>query len=385
MKVRKYPWIFFLLVFLILPLHRVFGDNESRRTRLQQQIQGFQADVARQKQQEATALQYLNKIEMQVVISRQIIHELRTETLQKKKAIAQIEKQLISLTDELALLREKYARRLVDYYKHGQQRDLEVFLSVKSFNQVMVWLKYQKVLVENDQRNILRIVSKKNTIQVQRSNLQDLWAENRKLLTEKNNEEAQFKKKRSQRHRLLKNIRKDKKLTLQKIKEAQTSLAEIEQLISGEEEQRRLGQSMQKIPAYHDFHELRGRMLWPVQGKVIKQFGKYRHPQLKTITQNLGVDIFSQSGQPVLAVAQGVVSQIKWMRGIGTLVLLNQGKGYYTVYANLGEVFINQNDDVQIGQPIGTVGDAGIEQQNRLHFEIWKKNEAQNPTRWLRN
>ena len=370
---------------LVLSVRPACGDNETRRTRLQQQIQEYRADVVRQKRREASALQNLNKIERQIVISRQIIHELKTETLQKKQTIARIEKQLSALTDELALLREKYARRLVDYYKHGQQRDWEVLISAKSFNQVLVWLKYQKILVENDQRNIRNIVSKKKTIEEQRSQLQSLWAENHKLLIEKKSEETQFTKNRSQRHQLLKNIRKDKKLTLQKIEEAQVSLAEIEQLIHGEEEQRRLAQSMQNIPAYHNFHELRGRMLWPVQGAVIKPFGNYRHPQLKTITRNLGVDIHSRSGQPVMAVAEGVVSQIRWMRGIGPLILLNHGNGYYTVYANLGEIFIKKDDVVRTGQQIGTVGDIGIEQQNRLHFEIWKKNEAQNPLRWLRN
>jgi murein DD-endopeptidase MepM/ murein hydrolase activator NlpD len=124
-------------------------------------------------------------------------------------------------------------------------------------------------------------------------------------------------------------------------------------------------------------------MLWPVAGKIIARFGQYRHPELKTVTENIGIDIQAGAGNPVKVVASGRVTVITWQRGRGNIVIVSHYGGYYTVYTHLQEIQVDLQEEVSMGQVIGTVGESGSLKGPMLHFEIWRGEEKLDPEVWL--
>jgi murein DD-endopeptidase MepM/ murein hydrolase activator NlpD len=133
-----------------------------------------------------------------------------------------------------------------------------------------------------------------------------------------------------------------------------------------------------------DFISLRGKMEWPTQGKITSHFGRVLNQELKTWTENTGIDIEATNGAPVKAVASGKVTVVTWLRGYGNTMIISHPNDFYTVYTHLDEVLVNPGSNVKGGTVIATVGDAGARGKPKLHFEIWEKKEKQNPEKWLK-
>ena len=133
----------------------------------------------------------------------------------------------------------------------------------------------------------------------------------------------------------------------------------------------------------YTFSSLRGRLPWPTQGQIISHFGKQRHPTLKTITENLGIEIRAPLGTPVQTVDAGQVQTITWQRGRGNIIIVSHDDGYYTVYTHLADIRVDLLDTIEAGEIIGTVGDSGSLNGPVLHFQIWKNTENLNPEDWL--
>jgi len=72
------------------------------------------------------------------------------------------------------------------------------------------------------------------------------------------------------------------------------------------------------------------------------------------------------------------------MRGMGNLVLVDHGEGYYTVYGYLDMVMVEKDKDVEVGAIIGRIGYEDNLYGSNLHFEIWKGENHFNPQTWLR-
>ncbi len=132
-----------------------------------------------------------------------------------------------------------------------------------------------------------------------------------------------------------------------------------------------------------DFSQLRGRMPWPVLGRVISTFGPQKHAKYATVTFNSGIDIAARVGESVRAVAAGRVEYVSWLDGYGRTVIVNHGEGFYTVYAHLSEVLVIEKQGVDPGHLLARVGDTGSLDGPKLHFEVRDKAEAVDPLRWL--
>jgi len=115
---------------------------------------------------------------------------------------------------------------------------------------------------------------------------------------------------------------------------------------------------------------------------VVSNFGRHKHPQYGTVTENTGVDIAAAEGEPVRAVARGQVEHVDFLDGYGNTVILSHG-GYYTLYAHLSETLVAAGQSVDPGQMVGRVGDTGSLDGTKLHFEVRERAEAVDPRIWL--
>jgi murein DD-endopeptidase MepM/ murein hydrolase activator NlpD len=72
------------------------------------------------------------------------------------------------------------------------------------------------------------------------------------------------------------------------------------------------------------------------------------------------LDLNSTEGAPVLSVRSGVVAVSADGWGpFGTTIVVDHGDGVYTVYAHLSDRAVRENDSVNAGQQIGSVGYTG--------------------------
>jgi septal ring factor EnvC (AmiA/AmiB activator) len=291
--------------------------------------------------------------------------------------------------DELIGLIKK---RMVQFYKYRRVQDIDLLLNVNSLQQFRAWLRYQKLIADNDRRNLQALVVRQRELEKQQSYLRLERAEKAKKLTERQLEELQLRTSRDKRSGVLTDLRKDKKVLEQRLRDSRDSEKQILSLIA-KAEQARLTQSARKPKpsptrktvaiSERTFAQLKGKLVWPTRGVVISRFGRQRHPELNTITENLGIEIKASLGSPVVTVGDGEVQTITWQRGSGNIVIISHEDGYYTVYTHLQEIRVDQSQMVYQGQVIGTVGESGSVNGPVLHFQIWKNTRNLDPEEWL--
>ena len=66
------------------------------------------------------------------------------------------------------------------------------------------------------------------------------------------------------------------------------------------------------------------------------------------------------------------------------MIIIDHGDNYYTVYANIEELFKSQGDNVQMNEVVATVGDAGSRIGAKLYFEVRHHGKPLDPMRWLK-
>ncbi|MEG2218280.1 MAG: peptidoglycan DD-metalloendopeptidase family protein [Muribaculaceae bacterium] len=135
------------------------------------------------------------------------------------------------------------------------------------------------------------------------------------------------------------------------------------------------------------FESNKGQLLFPVKGsyKIVKQFGRQRHPELKYVeTDNGGIDIETSSGASACAIFNGKVSAVFRQDGFNTVVMVRHGN-YLSIYVNLSEIYVRTGQDIKAGQSIGKIfSDPDDDNRTILHFEIRKEKVKLNPELWVR-
>jgi len=130
------------------------------------------------------------------------------------------------------------------------------------------------------------------------------------------------------------------------------------------------------------FAKLKGKLAWPVNGKVRRLFGRQK-PSSDMRWQ--GVIIEAQSGSHVVAVSHGHVAFSDWLRGLGNLIIIDHGNSYLSLYGHNESLFKNAGEWVEAGEIIGSIGSSGGQKTPGLYFEIRKKGKPENPTRWCKS
>ncbi|HSP32420.1 MAG TPA: peptidoglycan DD-metalloendopeptidase family protein [Halomonas sp.] len=115
---------------------------------------------------------------------------------------------------------------------------------------------------------------------------------------------------------------------------------------------------------------------WPTDGNVEGEFG-----QGDSITA--GIDITGEKGQPVRAAGPGIVVYAgSGVRGYGNLILLKHNDQFLSAYAHNDSLRVSENDVVEAGEVIATMGDSDAEDV-RLHFEVRRDGQPQDPLDFL--
>ncbi len=129
---------------------------------------------------------------------------------------------------------------------------------------------------------------------------------------------------------------------------------------------------------------LRGGLPWPVEGgRIVTRFGAKRDPRYGTVTVSHGIDLEVASGQVVNAVASGAVVHAQFVSGYGNVVILDHGRGVYSLYGRLASVLVRSGGRATMGEPVGMTG-GGTAGEPNLYLEIRVGGKPQDPLLWLR-
>jgi len=363
-------------------------DQKTQLEELRRQAEAKRKQARAYAAKEKGVLERVNEAEEALAATKKYIRKLEAES---GRVQAEIRKTVVDLSyaqDELTTRRSELARRLRYSYMYSKARALEVVFSANSFPNLLQRTAFLNRVLHQDQKLVDAVAEREAAVKEKLGRLEGQREELRVLEEQKEAEEREYESLRTERMRDLNAIRNQKAAHLSAAKELDAAAAEMERLLAElerkrQEALRRKNPQLTELDA-NDFSKNRGRLPWPVAGDVITQFGKQQHPKYKTITLSNGVDIAAPQGTAVQAVGTGLVDLVQWLPGYGETVILNHGRGFYTIYGHLASVTVRQGDLLQPGDVLGAVGDTGSLKGACLHFELRRGGSAQDPEDWLR-
>ncbi len=94
-----------------------------------------------------------------------------------------------------------------------------------------------------------------------------------------------------------------------------------------------------------------------------------------------GIDITGTAKKDIYAIQSGevIMAQGGWNGGFGTVIKIDHGNGYVSIYAHLSKYLVKKGDKVEKGQLIGVMGDTGLSYGTHLHLGIQKNGQYINP------
>ena len=283
--------------------------------------------------------------------------------------------------------RRRLSWRLREIYKRGRSRDIEYLLSARTFADLVNRTYFLAKVAREDKNQMQLTQAHQEEVQDTKTRLEMRQRELDRLKAETERQRRSQKQLASDRRVLLAQIRGERKSNEQAATELERASKRIQALI-GELEKRRLagqrGGPGGVLPLFGDFSKNKGRLPWPVTGKVAGAFGYQKNPRFGTATYNSGIDIVAPFGTPIAAVSKARVDYVSWLDGYGKCAILNHGGGYYTLYAHASEIIVAVGKEVAAGEVIGRVGDTGSTIGTALHFEIRQGKTALNPLDWFR-
>ena len=131
-----------------------------------------------------------------------------------------------------------------------------------------------------------------------------------------------------------------------------------------------------------DMNSVPGRE--PIANSYITSgFGGRADPFNGGAANHKGIDFHASVGDPVLAVADGVVSYAGVRGGYGNVVEVDHGNGYVTRYAHNSRLTVKPGDLVRAGEQVAKAGSTGRSTGAHVHFEVWKDGRVMNPRKFL--
>ncbi|MGH8197997.1 MAG: murein hydrolase activator EnvC family protein [Steroidobacteraceae bacterium] len=271
--------------------------------------------------------------------------------------------------------REALAGQLRTAYMGGRQEQFKLLLSQDdpaAFGRMLVYYSYFGRARAGKIAEILDIVA---TIEkaaaeesAERERLEALEADSRREL-------SSVDAARDERSRALRAMNAKIRTRTDSIAKLKREAAALEKLIAA------LRKTMRDLPPTggQAFEKVRGRLAWPVPGRLVARFGQARGGGLKWN----GVMIESGRGTEVRALYDGRVAYADWLPGMGLLLIIDHG-GYMSLYAHNEQLYKSAGDPVEGGEVIGTVGDSGGRSQPGLYLEIRRGPKAIDPVPWFR-
>jgi murein DD-endopeptidase MepM/ murein hydrolase activator NlpD len=123
--------------------------------------------------------------------------------------------------------------------------------------------------------------------------------------------------------------------------------------------------------------------VWPVRGYLSAGFGNRLDPFTGQRDFHAGLDISAPVGTRVQSPADGVIVSAGQKGAYGNSIIIDHGYGVVTRYGHLSGFNVKPGQRVKRGDVIGFVGDTGRSTAPHLHYEVWVRNQAQNPIHYI--
>lgn len=365
------------LAWLASPPALAAKDPEADLARAKQRIGELQREIRADTQRRDKLSVRLRDSEEQVAAARARLDEARRRVRASDARLRELAAERTANEQRLEQEREALAAQLRAAYAAGQEEQLRLLLSEKdpaALGRMLVYYAYlgraRAGQIGEIETAVARIEALTKEQEAERARLAELEQERER-------EVAAVQAARREREQALAAVNAQLRSRSAALEKARRDAATLEKLVA---DLRRALQQAPAPPSGLPFERVRGRLPWPVPGKVVARFGQSRGGGLKWN----GVLIAAERGAEVRAPYAGRIAYADWLPGLGLLLVIDHGGGYMTLYGHNEQLYKSVGETVAAGEVIASVGDSGGQARPELYIEVRKGTVAQDPHRWFK-
>ena len=385
MKTLKFYLIILITISFVISQEKSFDqsikDTENQIKELKNSINVGNNEVKKLQSQSKKTKEILALTKKNINNSNTLIKTYERQISLYNKQLSNLQTAINKNNSTISEIKKSYETRSISIYKNKNVGLSNYIFNSQSFSQMIYRLKYFNIISEINQDSVNKIKTTQRYNKQKTKEIELLMSRVESSKSSKKNEIAQLSDKKRYQEKLLSQLKNEERLVKLEIDKQLQQIKSLEQLrkkIIAEKEKYNAQQlaSLNKID--RDIRKYKGKLQWPVKGKIVKSFGPQWNPKLNTTLDNPGIDISASATTPVKSVFDGYVSTITFIAGYGTTVIVDHNNSYYTVFTHLENLLITEDINIREGQNIGYVS-----KENIIHFEIWGNNQKLNPEGWL--
>jgi septal ring factor EnvC (AmiA/AmiB activator) len=316
--------------------------------------------------------------ELQITENRTRVDALRASELAAERRRAELRNEVAQDEDRLRSERAALAAQVTAAYMIGRQEELKLLLRQESPAGVGRTLTYYGYFAQQRSEKIQAIQDDQARVQQLAAQIDEQTQQLKAMEEDASRELAGLQHARSERSEAVAALNKQVASGNQELAKLRREEQAVESLVAD------LARVLQDFPvdATQSFDHMRGKLPWPVVGKVSARYQAPRATAASGIRWN-GVMIDTARGAKVRAAFFGRVIYADWLQGLGLLLIIGHSGGYMTLYGHAEVLYKSVGDSVAPGDVIAAMSDT--EGSNpALYFEIREGRKTVDPKAWLR-
>ncbi len=342
-----------------------------RLTQIKKRIQEKKEEIKISRKKAVALLDEIDALDRKNAGLETTINGLNVQKQNLLKALGTTQKSIDSLTASITAQQALIDKRMVANFKLHQTGYLQIMLAADSPVDMEKRYTFMGYIIQHDEQQEAGYLAKKNALVQEHRSYAQQKSNLDAVMVSMNKQQTDLMKARSQKTQVLASIRDSTQATRRVLVELENSEEKLQHALK----------SFERTPVIKTgFAAMKGKLPFPVQGTMDDIFGRTTN----SIIDSKGVLFRVNPDAQVKAVYTGVVVWSEWLKGYGNTIILDHGNHYFTIYAHIGTTDSTVGENVQAGQMIGSVGDAGIGKDITLYFELRHGETPLNPGEWFR-
>ena len=366
---------FIILLLILFSVNVSFTDVNSDLKNRKQELNKLHTDISNKKAEKNKLVKEEKKVKNELQKIQKTIEQNEKELKSLKEKISETEKELQFASDrynESDISKQKYAQLINSKYLSYTKTKLVSYFD----NPIEYKIKQADIERYSNEYNIAKDknisaqsdINKYTTAKQEYENLknkqQNLMEKNKKLQKDKN--------------ALLKTTAGKRVKAEQEIKEMNNSEKALKALV---DKLMKASQNQNKTTKPTSTNTRKNNLPWPVNGKIVLNYGKNKHPDLDTNVISNGIKIKAQDYSTIKAVEEGTVVFVGEFRSYGKMIIVDHKGVFFSVYGQLDKISVKEEQKVVRQQEVAKVGKGD---ESILYFEIRQYNVPENPLLWLK-
>ena len=369
------------LIFITISFLNPAGaaDTKEKLSEIQKKIQSTMQKVKESRKKEKSVLERMGDIDRSIKKKEQELKAYDKRMSRTQTKIKKLSEEIRRLNTKLGSRQGHLKERLRALYKQQYGGYALLLISATDYQELIKKSKYISMIAYYDNRIINKYSLDIKEINSKKRELESLGEKLRanKEVTKKM--QKSLRTDRIKKDKLLAMIRSKRKSYEKSIKELEASSKKLRQMMK-----RLKKKKLPKSIVGKGFRSLKGRLPWPVSGRVVIPYGKYKNPEFNITTYKNGIELKPAAGEEPKAVSGGRVVYADWFKGYGLLLIIDHGSGYHSLYGNLSEIFLETGNILIEGTVVGKTGKSRLLNFPTLYFEIRHKGKPLDPMKWLK-